>query len=44
MISYSGRECRESKERDYKNEQGEEKHDEARGEIIIATTPTNQTF
>ena len=44
MISYSGRECREPKEHDYKKEQGEEKHDEARGEIIIATTPTNQTI
>jgi hypothetical protein len=44
MISYSGRECSESKERDYKNEQVEEKHEEARGEIRIATTPTNQTF
>ena len=44
MISYSGRgEGTESKEHDHKNEQGEEKHEEERGEIRTATT-TNQTF
>jgi hypothetical protein len=46
MISYSGRgEGTESKEHDYKNEQGEEKHESEKGQIRTATTTTtNHTF
>jgi hypothetical protein len=44
MISYSERgEGTESKEHDYKNEQGEEKHEEER-EIRTAIIITNKTF
>jgi len=34
----------ESKEHDYKNEQGEEKHEERRWEIRTGIVTTNQTF
>jgi hypothetical protein len=45
MISYSERgEDIESKEHDYKKEQGEEKHEEEGGQIRTAIVTTNQTF
>ena len=44
MISYPGREGTESKEHDYENEQGKEKHEEERAEIRVAIVTTNQIF